>query len=168
VDNEFTLNANPIVTKQPITYTWSLSDPTKAIIISGNKDVLLKAIGKGKLDITYRITDGNNCISKESEVLQMTFNQSALFVVPSAFSPNNDGLNDYLNIIAKSSLKGINYFKIFNRYGVLVYDTKEIKYGWDGRLNGLMQDPDVYYWIAEYTTADGETIKTSGQSVLIK
>jgi hypothetical protein len=71
-----------------------LSDPTKAIIISGNKDVLLKAIGKGKLDITYRITDGNNCISKESEDLQMTFNQSALFVVPSAFSPNNDGLND--------------------------------------------------------------------------
>ncbi len=168
VDNEFTLNANPIVTKQPITYTWTLSDPTKAIIISGNKDVLLKAIGKGKLDITYRITDGNNCVSKESEVLQMTFNQSALFVVPSAFSPNNDGLNDYLNIIAKSSLKGINYFKIFNRYGVLVYDTKEIKYGWDGRLNGLMQDSDVYYWIAEYTTADGETIKTSGQSVLIK
>ena len=85
-----------------------------------------------------------------------------------AFSPNNDGLNDYLNIIAKSSLKGLNYFKIFNRYGVLVYDTKEIKYGWDGRLNGIMQEADVYYWIAEYTTIDGETIKTSGQSVLIK
>lgn len=168
VDNEFTLNANPSVVKQPVSYTWSLSDPTKAIIISGNKDVLLKAIGKGKLDITYHLTDGNNCISKESEVLQMTINQTALFIVPSAFSPNNDGLNDYLNIIAKSSLKGLNYFKIFNRYGVLVYDTKEIKYGWDGRLNGVMQEADVYYWIAEYTTIDGETIKTSGQSVLIK
>lgn len=168
VDNEFTLNANPSVVKQPVSYTWSLSDPTKAIIISGNKDVLLKAIGKGKLDVTYHITDGNNCISKESEVLQMTINQTAMFVVPSAFSPNNDGLNDYLNILAKSSLKGLNYFKIFNRYGVLVYDTKEIKYGWDGRLNGVMQEADVYYWIAEYTTIDGETIKTSGQSVLIK
>jgi hypothetical protein len=31
-----------------------------------------------------------------------------------------------------------------------------------------MQEPDIYYWIAEYTTIDGETIKTSGQSVLIK
>jgi len=168
VDNQFTLIANPVVVKQPISYTWTLSDPAKAIIISGTKDVLLKAIGKGKLDITYHITDGNNCISKESEVLQMTINQTAIFIVPSAFSPNSDGLNDYLNIISKSSLKGLNYFKIFNRYGVLVYDTKEIKYGWDGRLNGVMQEPDVYYWIAEYTTVDGETIKTSGQSVLIK
>jgi hypothetical protein len=44
---------------------------TKAIIISGNKNVLLKAIGKGKLDVTYHITDGNNCISKESEVLKL-------------------------------------------------------------------------------------------------
>lgn len=168
VDNEFTLIANPTAVKQPINYSWKLSDPTKAIIISGNQNVLLKAIGKGKLDVTYHITDGNNCISKESEVLQMTINQTAIFVVPTAFSPNNDGLNDYLNIIAKSSLTGLNYFKIFNRYGVLVYDTKEIKYGWDGRFNGVMQEPDIYYWIAEYTTIDGETIKTSGQTVLIK
>jgi gliding motility-associated-like protein len=77
-------------------------------------------------------------------------------------------LNDNLKIIAKPEVKELRYFKIFNRYGYLVFETNNLKWGWDGRKNGVMQEADAYYWIAEYTTILGETFKASGQTVLIK
>jgi gliding motility-associated-like protein len=167
VDDKIVLIGNPIVSNPPLTYTWFVSDPSKATI-TNDKEAVLKAISKGKVDISYHVTDINGCTSLESPILPFTISQISRFVIPSAFSPNNDGLNDYLNILLYPATLEIKYFKVFNRQGALVYETNRIGQGWDGRVNGMMQESDIYFWIAEFITDDGETVKKTGQTVLVK
>ena len=167
IDEQVILKANPIAGTPPYTYYWNLSDPTK-VIGSGQQNFNFKGIGSGIINVSYHVMDANNCVSAESANYQINIMATDLFFVPTAFSPNSDALNDNLKIIAKPEVTALNYFKIFNRYGYLVFETNNLKWGWDGRKNGVMQEPDAYYWIAEYKTILGETLKASGQTVLIK
>ena len=167
IDDQVLLRANPQNGRAPYIYFWTLSDPIRTAI-TGQKDAYLKGLAKGVYTASYRIRDANNCVSKESANFEVTVLDTKLFFIPTAFSPNNDGLNDVLSVIAKPEVLSLNYFKIFNRYGYLVFETANLKTGWDGRKNGVMQEADSYYWIAEYNIVGGETLKATGQSVLIK
>lgn len=76
-----------------------------------------------------------------------------LIDVPTAFTPNNDGLNDYFQ--PHNALKADNYeFKIFNRWGQLIFQSNNWRDRWDGRLHGTLQPPDVYVWLLKYTHRD--------------
>ena len=68
--------------------------------------------------------------------------------VPNAFSPNNDGLNDYWNIPA---LKAYSEYEIlvFNRYGEVVYKSKNINTPWDGNLKGKALPTGVYPYVID-------------------
>lgn len=91
-----------------------------------------------------------------------------VIVVPNAFTPNNDGLNDIIKIIRNSTITSINYFKIFDRSGKQIFETKNINEGWDGKLNGAVAESDAYYWMAEYNTWDNKIFQVKGSFVLIK
>jgi len=91
-----------------------------------------------------------------------------VIVVPNAFTPNNDGLNDVIKIIRNSTITSINYFKIFDRSGKQIFETKNINEGWDGKLNGAVAESDAYYWMAEYNTWDNKIFQVNGSFVLIK
>ena len=89
------------------------------------------------------------------------------FVLPKAFTPNGDGVNDVLKII-QDGISTINYYQIFNRLGRLVFQTKDLNEGWDGRFNGVVLDSDAYYWNVEFVTWNKKVIKISGTVILIK
>lgn len=89
------------------------------------------------------------------------------FVLPNAFTPNGDGTNDVFKII-QDGISSINYFQIFNRTGKLVFQTKNLSEGWDGRVNGIVLDSDVYYWNVEFVTWNNKVRKVSGSVILIK
>lgn len=91
-----------------------------------------------------------------------------ILVVPNAFTPNNDGLNDILKIIYNSTIVSINYFKIFNRTGGQIFETRNISEGWNGKINGLDAPADAYFWIVEYNTWDNKIYKTKGSFLLLK
>ncbi len=91
-----------------------------------------------------------------------------VFVVPTAFSPNNDGLNDVLSILHNPNVAGLIYFKIFNRAGNLVYQTNTLSGAWDGKVAGVMQDADAYYWMTEFVTWNNLNVKQKGTFLLIK
>ena len=55
--------------------------------------------------------------------------------VPQAFTPNNDGHNDKL-FVYTVNIKELKYFKVFNRWGQLVFQTNSTTVGWDGMFNG--------------------------------
>lgn len=88
--------------------------------------------------------------------------------VPSAFTPNNDGLNDYLyplNAYKASNLT----FTLFNRQGQQLFSTKDWTYKWDGTFKGAQQDAGVYIWQLQYTDADtGKQLTSKGTTVLIR
>jgi gliding motility-associated-like protein len=87
--------------------------------------------------------------------------------VPKAWSPNGDGHNDKLFPMTTNLLE-LKYFKIFNRWGQLVFETNVLGQGWDGIFNGKPQVLDTYIWRAEAVGLDGRYYKSSGSSVLLR
>lgn len=120
-------------------------------------------------DITYRVTVTQlpeNCSATDTVRIKV-FLLPPSFYVPTAFSPNSDGLNDILKPITLG-MRNIRYFKIYNRVGNLVFETTEIGKGWDGYYKGNPQDPGNYVWIAQGETWQGEFITKQGNAVLIR
>jgi gliding motility-associated-like protein len=65
--------------------------------------------------------------------------------IPSAFTPNGDGLNDVLLVIDEF-VKELNFFRVYNRWGKLLFETSNLQEGWDGTFNGKMQELDTYIY----------------------
>ncbi|MDB5223448.1 MAG: domain containing protein [Chitinophagaceae bacterium] len=91
--------------------------------------------------------------------------------VPNAFTPGSDGKNDLFRPIA-IGMKQITYFKVFNRWGVLVYSSNQTAYeqniGWDGTYKGRPQDAAVYVWIVEGVDYLDKKIIQKGTVTLIR
>ena len=89
--------------------------------------------------------------------------------VPNAFSPNDDGINDVLQPYIKAFWP-INYFhfKVFDRWGSLVFQSKNMQEGWDGKITNSPAPGGVYLWSIEYELDDGKgERKVTGGDVLI-
>ena len=89
------------------------------------------------------------------------------FYVPSGFTPNQDGLNDYLKPIAVG-MKEFKYFRVYNRWGQLVFDLKEDPRGWDGMINGKPQSSQVVVWMAEGVGVNDVIYNQKGTATLIR
>jgi gliding motility-associated-like protein len=109
-----------------------------------------------QLYLTIKLVAYNNtlgCTDSSRKVL--TILNNCFIAVPSAFTPNNDGLNDYLwpnNAIKADDLD----FKVFNRWGQLIFHSKDWRRKWDGRINGALQPTGVYVWMLTYTNRDSK------------
>lgn len=92
--------------------------------------------------------------------------------VPTAFSPNQDGVNDRLTVFGKTG-NIIRSFKIFDQWGELVYSNNSLELnnqsqGWDGKFNGQPMNTGVFIWMADILHKDGTTETLSGESTLLK
>jgi gliding motility-associated-like protein len=86
--------------------------------------------------------------------------------VPNAFSPDGDGQNDYFKVYGY----GIDKldFRVFNRWGQLVFQTDDRHIGWDGTFNGKQQEMEVYAWTVNVTFLTGEKRKLKGNVTLVR
>jgi gliding motility-associated-like protein len=88
--------------------------------------------------------------------------------VPTAFTPNNDGKNDVFRPIAVGMSK-INYFSVYNRWGQLLFTTKtNAKDGWDGRIDGRLQNTGVFVWMVSAVDYLGKSFFLKGTVTLIR
>ena len=94
--------------------------------------------------------------------------------IPNAFSPNGDGLNDYLAIFGdEQSIENIRSFRIFNRWGAVVFEKNNMDpnaelEGWDGYLNNKKLQTGVYIFVAEIEFIDGEIELFKGDVTLME
>jgi gliding motility-associated-like protein len=87
--------------------------------------------------------------------------------IPSAFTPNQDGLNDLFR--TKSYLPVTNFkMKIFNREGQNIYTSSSVIGGWDGKFRFVPQPSGVYVWLISYTSFSGRNIFRKGTVTLIR
>jgi gliding motility-associated-like protein len=91
----------------------------------------------------------------------------ASYFVPNAFTPNNDGINDVLRPIA-IGYSANNYFRIFNRFGELVYTSKDFSEGWNGTYKGQLADMGTYFWELSITNRFGKKEFYKGDVTLIR
>jgi gliding motility-associated-like protein len=87
--------------------------------------------------------------------------------VPKGWTPNGDGHNDKLYPLTLN-IKELRFFRIFNRWGEIVFETNILGQGWDGIYKGKPQVIDVYTWTAEGVGISGRVIRKSGNSILIR
>ncbi len=93
---------------------------------------------------------------------------SCIIAVPTAFSPNGDGMNDFLHPMNIERTEQPR-FSVYNRSGQLVYYSTDRSGKWDGRVNGRLQDAGVYVWIfSYYTSAQKAPILLKGTTLLIR
>ncbi|MDP4260888.1 MAG: PKD domain-containing protein [Bacteroidota bacterium] len=87
--------------------------------------------------------------------------------VPTAFTPNGDGLNDVIRPIAVG-VKQIAYFSIYNRWGQLVFTTTVNEQGWDGKIAGVPQGSNVFVWMVKAIDYLDKPIFLKGTVTLIR
>jgi len=86
--------------------------------------------------------------------------------VPSGFTPNGDGKNDQL-IPTPVGIKDLKFFRVFNRWGQMIFETKNPSRGWDGTIKGVDQT-GVFVWIAEGIDYTGKTVSRKGTTTLVR
>ncbi len=88
-------------------------------------------------------------------------------LIPNAFSPNNDGQNDVFKICNITNEKLID-FKVFNRWGTILFRTTDPKQGWDGFSKGQLQPVGVYGYVIRIGYPDGYVETYKGTVTLIR
>jgi gliding motility-associated-like protein len=89
-----------------------------------------------------------------------------LLDVPNAFTPGKFGENSVIKV--KGFGIGKLDWKIYNRWGQMIFQTNDLKVGWDGTFKGKLQPMDVYAYTLEATLTNGQKIKKSGDITLLK
>ncbi len=97
------------------------------------------------------IIDKNGCMTDDTAWISVGSRQLSRIEVPSAFTPNGDGLNDvflaYTNLDIEFTYKMI----VFNKWGQQIFESDDIKQGWDGTFNGQPCQTDLYTWVVYFS-----------------
>ena len=132
-----------------------------------NNGAIQKPVFNSSFEQLYmlRLTSPGGCITMDT-VKVSVYDSSDIFV-PKAFTPNKDGKNDLLQpfLVNITTLK---FFRVYNRWGQLMFQTSDSRQGWDGMYNYKPQPLETYTWIAEGIDGNGTTIFRKGQTVLIR
>ena len=132
-----------------------------------NPPVQYYAIGSGNFNYTVRliVADSSGCADSTFHLL--TVEDNCYIAVPNAFTPNGDGLNDFLYPLNAYKAKDL-VFRVFNRYGELLFETTDWTKKWDGNKGGQPMPPDVYVWTLNYRDQTGRMISLKGYTLLIR
>lgn len=161
-----TATLSTVTTGNVTSYQWSpnqwLDCATCANPVTSAKD-----------NITYSVTVTNEgkCTATDKITINMVCDNANVFL-PNTFSPNGDGMNDRF-YPRGSGLYTIKSFKVFNRWGQLVFEKRGMSpnvltEGWDGKLNGLDQPTDVYVYLMELVCVNGQILPFKGNVTLLR
>ncbi len=114
-----------------------------------------------------RLIVQNNRGCLDTAIQKIVLPNSCYIAVPNAFTPNNDGLNDQLYPLNAYKATDL-LFRVFNRVGELVFETRDWTKRWDGRFKGQPADLGTYVWILTYTHIDtGKKVQQKGSTILL-
>jgi gliding motility-associated-like protein len=148
------------------TWSWDFGDGTTSNQ-QNPPDHLFPQTGE---ETIYNVTlvAGNSYGCMDTAMQKIDVLKSCFIAVPGAFTPNGDGVNDYLYPL--NALKAVDLqFRVYNRWGQMVFETTNWLNKWDGTMGGHPQPAGVYVWTLAYTDSDtGKRIFQKGTSILIR
>lgn len=116
-------------------------------------------------DYQINIVNSAGCKIVDSLLIRV-FEKYSVFI-PKAFSPDGNGVNDFLRPILVG-IKDVKSFRVYSRWGNLLFQTKDVSIGWDGTYNGQLMPTDSYTWVFEGIDLDNKPVISSGKSTLIR
>jgi gliding motility-associated-like protein len=105
------------------------------------------------------------CVTTDTQLVKLV--KSVEIFVPNAFTPNGDGINDDLKPVF-FGIKELHYFRVYNRWGQLFYQTQTLKQGWNGTFKNIKQEMQTVVWMLEALGVDGIIYTRQGTSVLLR
>jgi gliding motility-associated-like protein len=147
-----------------VAYIWSPATGLNATDVANPIGIY-----DGSIDsIRYKVAVFNSAGCADSAYITVKiFKTIPTVFVPTGFTPNNDGLNDQIRPIAVGIAR-INYFRIFNRWGQLVFSTTTNGAGWDGRIKGVPQATNTFVWEVSAVDYLGKGYFQKGTVTLIR
>ena len=117
-------------------------------------------------NIILSVTDTSGCFELDYGFYVEVENKTSLDL-PSAFTPNGDGTNDIV-YIKGWGIKEVLEFRIFNRFGQVIYNGKSINEGWDGKYKGVGQPVDTYQYTVKVMDYNNKILSKSGSIKLLR
>ncbi len=160
------LNASVPPTAGTITYEWS---PAAYLDCTDCPKPIATPISNTIFEVT--VTDENGCTASEQIAIRVDNNRA--IYIPTAFTPNGDGRHDGFTIMGSDAAESIIDFKIFDRWGNMVFETANIplgaeNLGWDGRFNGQLVSSNVFVYYAVVQFRDGATEEFVGDILVLR
>jgi gliding motility-associated-like protein len=122
------------------------------------------AVPTENVTYTLKVVDDFGCVISDSVRLLI---QDEELLIPTAFSPNKDGVNDIFRV--KNSNLSQFQLQVYNRWGEKVFETTDAEEGWDGTFRDVPQELGVYVWNAEYKLNGAPKTKfVSGNLTLVR
>lgn len=135
-------------------YVWSNNAVTAGISVSSG----------GLYSLTVK--DANNCQGTDSIRVDIKDCLTGCYV-PTAFTPNRDGLNDVFKPLIFGDLRFYELM-LYDRWGKLVFSSNDYTKGWDGTISGSLQGTGLYAWICRYRFSDAPIQSKSGTVLLMR
>lgn len=154
------------VSERPVTHFWNFGDGQTSTAEQPLQHLYPVTFADAKYKVRYTVINDIGCSNTlEKEIIVV---KTCRIDVPNVFTPNGDGLNDFfgpLNAIKADQL----IFRVYNRWGNLVFETKDWLKGWDGKYKAIDQEPATYVWRLSYINKDtGKHIERKGTVQLIR
>jgi gliding motility-associated-like protein len=169
-DNTYPYNSNfsfaPVYSDNVTQYEWTPSN-----YLSCNNCAVPNGVAAITTKYIVQVVSDSGCVAKDTVNIFVECD-NANILMPNAFTPNSDGLNDFYFPLTRG-IKTILRFSIYNRNGKLVYEAKNFppnnrSFGWDGRLKDADQSTSVFVYYIEALCDVGEKIYRKGSVVLVR
>lgn len=168
------LNATIESTNPIVKYTWS---PTQGLTFSDSCKNICALLIKPIEDATYILTvmDTIGCVG--ADTINIIIDKNRNVYLPNIFSPNVDGTNDFMEVFASTeSVESINYFRIYDRWGNMVFESPSFKPGdskvignrWNGFYKDIKANEGVYVYVCEVKFVDGVVLRFRGDTTLVR
>jgi gliding motility-associated-like protein len=146
-----------------INYNW-----TPASLVNADSIRNPTSIIKSSTLFTVHVKDNHNCSNTDTVFVELIDECRNEFIyVPTAFSPNRDGINDCFGILSPPKLS--NYkLVIFDRWGEKVFETTDEKGCWDGTYKGVDAQSDSYIYLISFTCYNGTNLSKKGTVTVIR
>lgn len=122
-------------------------------------------MGNKEQSYTIELKTKSGCLTFDTQIVKI--NKTIEIYVPNIFTPNNDGKNDFLRPFM-IGIKQLNYFKIYNRWGQLVFESHDALKGWDGKYKGRPAEMQTVVWMLEGMGVDNKIYSAQGSTVLLR
>ncbi len=117
-----------------------------------------------------KLTDDYGCTKKDSINITVQGCENCRLFIPTAFTPNGDGLNDVFEATPQCKYIGLSNFdfRVYNRWGQLVFRSNDIHQGWNGMYKNQEVPPGVYIYVVNYSLLQNEPVQQRGTVTLIR
>lgn len=147
-------------------YHWDFGNGQTSTLQKPPHQIYPPSSGSNKYKVVLTVRDSYDCA--DTTQLDITVLNNCFIAVPTAFTPNNDGLNDEL--YPTNAFKATNLvFRVYNRFGQLVFQSFDSNTKWNGTINNLPQPTGTYVWMLQYTHIDTKKpVFQKGTTILIR